>query len=703
MVLVCALATTLTLLVQQAANMGALDTQATTNASSHTTATASPSDRDSTPSTAAPEPSPSASDNKQDTLVNINTADEAQLQEIKGIGPVTAARIIEYRTQHGAFASLDDLVNVPGIGMKTVEKLRACDREHRGIAGSRDLRMLPVAAGVWSATLLTRWVCSQHGSGHDVFWQHGRMLQMACLAVASAAIFIALVLIPLTMNGAGKHHGLAVDRAHRMLYTLLTVCFAILAATLATAARSLTEHADPVNMSASSSTERVNLTFTAHSLPLATSMGGYDCQVDGNARSIVRHDVRRPSSRGVRVFARQPACGRIAQQGDYAIVGTIQAAAYGEMPIWVLADGDMMAVKEPPAPWRAVHRIRMAFLQTTRGLDNPGVVLVPGVTLGVLGHDAMVHCADGGVEDEYAELLQEQCRRAGIMHLMAVSGGHYALVGTLVMGLGARLHWNRFVKAGALAMVYPMLTMVLAPSRSVTRAMLMSMLSLGFLMLGRRRQSVHLLCLTVVFGLLLDPSLASSYGFALSCAAVFGLSTACTRMTAWVSHLLPDRLAKLLAASCCAQLFAGPVQILMDNEVSIWSLPANLLVAPFVDAATILGLCSLFVAWMAPGVSRFLAWACSQCTTVIEYAARLFGSEESSTLAWMEGIPGAAVLIVTELTTWALIVCIGDLLRAYDDTVTNGDGRPMRMPVRERLTQWFEHTLEMMGWLTWRR
>lgn len=212
----------------------------------------------------------------------------------------------------------------------------ACDREHRGIAGSRDLRMLPVAAGVWSATLLTRWVCSQHGSGHDVFWQHGRMLQMACLAVASAAIFIALVLIPLTMNGAGKHHGLAVDRAHRMLYTLLTVCFAILAATLATAARSLTEHADPVNMSASSSTERVNLTFTAHSLPLATSMGGYDCQVDGNARSIVRHDVRRPSSRGVRVFARQPACGRIAQQGDYAIVGTIQAAAYGEMPIWVL-------------------------------------------------------------------------------------------------------------------------------------------------------------------------------------------------------------------------------------------------------------------------------------------------------------------------------------------------------------------------------
>lgn len=66
------------------------------------------------------------------------------------------------------------------------------------------------------------------------------------------------------------------------------------------------------------------------------------------------------------------------------------------MPIWVLADGDMMAVKEPPAPWRAVHRIRMAFLQTTRGLDNPGVVLVPGVTLGC--SDTMRWCTAQMVE-----------------------------------------------------------------------------------------------------------------------------------------------------------------------------------------------------------------------------------------------------------------------------------------------------------------
>lgn len=96
------------------------------------------------------------------------------------------------------------------------------------------------------------------------------------LAAASAAIFIALVLTPFIMKGTGKHHGLAVAHAHRTLCTLLTVCFAMLAATLATAARNLTEHADPVNVSASSSTERVNLTFTARSLPLATSMRGYD-------------------------------------------------------------------------------------------------------------------------------------------------------------------------------------------------------------------------------------------------------------------------------------------------------------------------------------------------------------------------------------------------------------------------------------------
>ena len=48
--------------------------------------------------------------------ININTADEQKLQELEGIGPVLARRIVEYREQNGSFQQLEELKNVKGIG-----------------------------------------------------------------------------------------------------------------------------------------------------------------------------------------------------------------------------------------------------------------------------------------------------------------------------------------------------------------------------------------------------------------------------------------------------------------------------------------------------------------------------------------------------------------------------------------------------------
>jgi competence protein ComEA len=56
--------------------------------------------------------------------ISINQADEAALDELPGIGPVTAAKIVAERDSGGPFASLDDLDRVPGIGPTTIESLR---------------------------------------------------------------------------------------------------------------------------------------------------------------------------------------------------------------------------------------------------------------------------------------------------------------------------------------------------------------------------------------------------------------------------------------------------------------------------------------------------------------------------------------------------------------------------------------------------
>lgn len=57
--------------------------------------------------------------------VNINSADAVALEQIKGVGPAKAAAIVKYRTENGPFKTVDDLVNVPGIGEKSVEQLRS--------------------------------------------------------------------------------------------------------------------------------------------------------------------------------------------------------------------------------------------------------------------------------------------------------------------------------------------------------------------------------------------------------------------------------------------------------------------------------------------------------------------------------------------------------------------------------------------------
>ncbi|HJA04405.1 MAG TPA: ComEA family DNA-binding protein [Candidatus Microbacterium stercoravium] len=72
----------------------------------------------------APPAGPSAGSGSAPGLVSVNTADAAALEELPGIGPALAARIIDWRDTEGPFATVDDLLAVSGIGPKVLESLR---------------------------------------------------------------------------------------------------------------------------------------------------------------------------------------------------------------------------------------------------------------------------------------------------------------------------------------------------------------------------------------------------------------------------------------------------------------------------------------------------------------------------------------------------------------------------------------------------
>jgi len=57
-------------------------------------------------------------------LININTAASFELEELPGIGPTTAGKIIAYREENGPFLSIEDIINVSGIGPGTYERIK---------------------------------------------------------------------------------------------------------------------------------------------------------------------------------------------------------------------------------------------------------------------------------------------------------------------------------------------------------------------------------------------------------------------------------------------------------------------------------------------------------------------------------------------------------------------------------------------------
>jgi competence protein ComEA len=78
-----------------------------------------------TTETQKPAPQASVATPSTDNPLNLNTATPEQLDLLPGIGPTRATDIIAYRTQHGSFKTIDEIMNVSGIGQTTFDRIKA--------------------------------------------------------------------------------------------------------------------------------------------------------------------------------------------------------------------------------------------------------------------------------------------------------------------------------------------------------------------------------------------------------------------------------------------------------------------------------------------------------------------------------------------------------------------------------------------------
>lgn len=572
---------------------------------------------------------------------------------------------------------------------------------------SRDMRLLPAALAAWAANLATHALFERvmHADGvEDVDVGGSQMVADApppWWLVMALGLCAGVAVTCMVVQAVHRLRGLAPERRHMLARAGLVVCCAAVVAAISAITADLRLWHDPASGIARAGGASVQAAAHIDDPVRASNMRDADCQVDVTLRALTAKGMTQPSHAQVRVYADADNCAKLTRGATQRLTGDLEMAPFGGMPIWLRLgeDAAVETLVRPSATARAIHHIQERFLDLTGELDDQGRVLVPGLTLGVLGQERYVGI-DGDettmADPTYARALEECFRRSGIMHLMAVSGGHFVLIGALVRRLCAFALLPRRLVAVIVASSMWMLAVLMFPSDSVTRALVMSLFSAAALGLGRRPQALSALCWTIIGTLAVAPDMGRSFGFALSCGAVFGIVMFSRPIASALSHAMPRVVADIAAMTISAQMLALPIQTLMEPGLPLASVPTNILVAPVVGFATIAGLCALMTAWCAPEIAFAPAWVASAGTRVMERCATWLGGEQSMVVPWAGGVAGAMLMVAVEVAV--IVTCMGMARlwarhRMPDD---GSEGMSFHVSPSDRVRQWWDDTRRML-------
>lgn len=574
-------------------------------------------------------------------------------------------------------------------------RMDGCGRREQG---SRDWRMLPVALTVWAAALGTRWLfAAVMEPAADGWWTDVGIGWVLAAGAFGAA--------------AGVGVGIAVMRgcwrpARATVWMTTMVCCAALTACVSTWCVNAVVWHDPVSVRVRDGPVHAVMQGTVRAPVTVADTFEADCQSEARLTRVTIDGVDMVTSVDVRLYASGEQCAALARDARYRFSGHLAENEFGGQRVRLTLDdahGAQLALA-PPLGSRIVAHMQEAFFAATDDLSDQARVLVPGLTIGVLGSERYAARSGGASEIDatYAGQLEERFRRSGIMHLMAVSGGHFVLVAALVRRLYARLLAHRYVVAVTTVGAYLGLSALMFPSDSVTRALIMGCLTAAATAAGRRPQAMSALCWTAGVVIVARPDMAASYGFALSCAAVFGIITCTGAIAARLERFLPAIVAEAVALTVAAQCCTLPVQILMEPAIPLMSVPANLIVSPVVGAATITGLAGLLTAWCCPPVGGALAWVAGWGTKVMECCAMWLGGDDRMTLPWADGVTGAVGVVCAEVAIAVLARAVGRLraggtarMRARVDEPSE-PWRPLRNRY-ERIGLWINQTPKVFG------
>jgi len=289
----------------------------------------------------------------------------------------------------------------------------------------------------------------------------------------------------------------------------------------------------------------------------------------------------------------------------------------------------------------AAEHVRLGLREAVAGLPDDPRGLLPGLVIGDTSRTP--------------QSLTDAMLTTGMTHLSAVSGSNVAVVLAAALGLCRVVGVPRRWRPPVALLLLAGFVILARPEPSVLRAAVMGVIGLLGLSASRRRMGVPALSGAVLVLLCIDPWLSRSFGFALSTLATLGLLLFARPWGDWFARFLPTRLKGLgvaIAIPVAAQAMCGPVVVLLQGSVTLIGVVANLLAAPLVAPATVLGVSVALVALVSHPLAVLLGWVAAAPTMGIAWVARLCADVPMGTLSWPDGPPGALLLA---LVTTALL------------------------------------------------
>jgi len=307
----------------------------------------------------------------------------------------------------------------------------------------------------------------------------------------------------------------------------------------------------------------------------------------------------------------------------------------------IVSTGQGPDIRAGPDPWwRASARLRQALRDSAARLPPDRRVLVP----------ALVDGDDAGLDPA----LVDEFRTTGLTHLLAVSGTNLTLVVgfALVVARWLRVRGRWLYVVGAAGIFGFVLLARAEPS--VLRAAAMGTVALLGLGSNGADRGTRALGVATLALLLLDPGLATSVGFALSVLATAGILLLAPAWRDALGRWLPRAVAEAIAVPAAAQLACTPLIAAISGQVSLVAVAANLLAAPAVGPATVLGLIGGLLTLVSPPLGRLVGATAGWCVAWIVEVAQHGAALPTAAVAW-----GSGPVALTLLTGLSLAVALG--------------------------------------------